>query len=190
MSKINYIPIHTIGYGQRTVQALIALLKAHQIAYLIDVRSKPFSRYQPDFNRRTLDAYLQDASIRYVFMGDTLGGLPDDPICYSNGKVDYEKVKEQSFFKRGIGRIQKAFEQQQRVALMCSESKPETCHRSKLLGAALDTLDIPLAHIDEQGKLRTQAEVMQRLTSGQLSLFGEHSFTSRKRYKLDEGLDE
>lgn len=186
MSDDSLVPIYTVGYGKRTVQELIALLQQHDIAFLIDVRSKPFSRYQPDFNRRTLDAYLRDANIRYVFMGDTLGGLPDDPACYTDGKVDYEKVKQQPFYQAGIGRIQAAFQQQRRVVLMCSEGKPEMCHRTKLLSATLTSLNIPIAHIDEQAIIRTQPEVMHRLTAGQLTLFGEHTFTSRKRYQHDD----
>ncbi|MCB0160946.1 MAG: hypothetical protein KDD83_22590, partial [Caldilineaceae bacterium] len=70
--------------------------------------------------------------------------------------------------------------------LMCSEGKPETCHRSKLIGKTLDEEGIPVAHIDETDTLRTQAEIIFRLTDGQLSLFGGHDFTSRKRYAQDE----
>ena len=185
MDHKQIIPIYTVGYGKRTIRELIAVLQQYQIAFLIDVRSKPYSRYQPDFNQRTLNAYLQADGIRYLFMGDVLGGLPDDAACYSDGKVDYEKVKAAAFYQGGIGRIQTAFQQQHRIALMCSEGKPETCHRSKLIGASLAAQNIPVAHIDENAQLQTQADIMHRLTAGQLSLFGEHTFTSRKRYQSD-----
>lgn len=179
---IQQTPIFTIGYGKRSVYELIAALQKFEIAFLIDVRTNPFSRYKPDFNDRTLDIYLREAGIRYVPMGDSLGGLPKDVACYTDGKVDYAKVREQAFFQAGIGRIAIAFQQQQRVVLMCSEGKPEMCHRSKLIGTALTAIEIPVAHIDENDTLRTQAEVMHRLTAGQMSLFGERTFTSRKRY--------
>jgi hypothetical protein len=65
---------------------------------------------------------------------------------------------------------------------MCSEGKPEQCHRSKLIGETLAGLGIPVAHIDEHDQVCSQDEVIQRLTGGQLSLFGDHEFTSRKRY--------
>lgn len=180
------IPIYTIGYGSRSVDELIAVLCQHDIAYLIDVRSAPYSRYKPEFSKNELEIALRDAGIRYLFLGRSLGGRPDDPDCYTDGKVDYDKVKQAHFFQQGIGRIQSAFEQQQRVVLMCSEGKPETCHRSKLIGATLTDLGIPLAHIDENDTLQTQQAVIDRLTGGQLTLFGDHSFTSRKRYRDDE----
>lgn len=178
-------PILTIGYGARTLDEFIAVLKRYQIAFLVDIRSAPYSRYKPEFSRPALEKALERQGIRYVYMGDTLGGQPDDPDCYVNDKVVYERVKDKPFFQRGIVRLSKAFEQQQRVVLMCSEGKPESCHRSKLIGVVLDELGIPVAHIDENDELKTQEEIILRLTGGQLSLFGSPAFTSRKRYQKE-----
>ncbi|MCA9996556.1 MAG: DUF488 domain-containing protein [Anaerolineales bacterium] len=180
------IPIYTIGYGSRSVADFTAVLRQHHIAYLIDIRSAPYSRYKPEFGKEALQGALQAEGIRYIFMGDTLGGRPSDPSCYIEGKVDYEKVKQTDFYQAGIGRIQTAFQQQHAVVLMCSEGKPETCHRSKLIGATLTQLEIPVAHIDENDEVVGQTAVINRLTGGQLSLFGEHTFTSRKRYEEAE----
>ncbi len=69
---------------------------------------------------------------------------------------------------------------------MCSEGKPEECHRSKLIGVTLTDGEIPVIHIDENDALRSQAEIIDRLTGGQLSLFGEPTFRSRKRYPRSE----
>ena len=105
-------PIYTIGYGSRSIEQFIETLQQHDIAYLIDVRSTPYSRYKPEFSKEALAAELQRHRIRYVFMGDTLGGHPDDEDCYDeNGQVDYEKVKENEIYQRGIERIQNAFDQ-------------------------------------------------------------------------------
>ena len=180
------IPIYTIGYGSRSLADFTAVLQQHHIAYLIDIRSAPYSRYKPEFGKESLPEALQAAGIRYVFMGDSLGGRPSDPSCYTEGKVDYEKVKQTGFYQAGIGRLQSAFQQQHSVVLMCSEGKPETCHRSKLIGATLNQLEIPVAHIDENDAVVGQTAVINRLTAGQLSLFGEHTFTSRKRYEEAE----
>ena len=185
MKKISaQIPIYTIGYGSRTIEQFIGVLQQHEIAYLIDVRSTPFSRYKPEFSKETLAAELQRYRIRYVFMGDTLGGRPDDESCYDEkGQVDYEKVKNIKSYRRGIERLQTAFDQQQCIALMCSEGKPEECHRSKLIGISLDAQDIPMIHIDENDEQQTQENVIERLTGGQLRLFGEDTFHSRKGYR-------
>ena len=120
-------------------------------------------------------------------MGDTLGGQPRDPDCYTDGKVDYEKVRRQPFFQSGLERLRKAHERRLRAALMCSEGRPEQCHRSKMIGEALAAAGIPVRHIDEDGQLLTQAQVMDRLTGGQFDLFGGPALTSRKRYGPGEG---
>ena len=80
------IPIYTIGYGNRSIAELIEVLHQHAIAYLIDVRSAPYSRYKPEFSKALLANELEQHSIRYVFMGDALGGRPDDETCYVNGE--------------------------------------------------------------------------------------------------------
>lgn len=176
------IPIYTIGYGERTVAALVAVLQRYQIDYLVDVRTAPYSRYKPEFSKAELSAALRQAGFKYLFMGDQLGGRPIDPACYTDGKVDYDKVQATAAYQQGIERLRSAFAQQQRIALMCSEGKPEQCHRSKLIGATLGKVGIPLVHIDETDKPQSQEQVIARLTAGQLSLFGDHSFQSRKRY--------
>ena len=158
----NLIPIYTIGYGSRPLEAFTAVLQHHQIAYLIDIRSAPYSRHKPEFSKDALRAALQAEGIRYIFMGHTLGGRPNHPGCYVNGSVDYAKVKEMDFYQEGIGRLQTAFQQQQRVAIMCSEEKPEHCHRTLLVGASLTELAIPLAHIDETDEIVTQTAVLNR----------------------------
>ena len=178
------VTIYTIGYGSRSVDEFIEVLQEHEIAYLIDVRSAPYSRYKPEFSREPLEAELQRQGVRYVFMGDTLGGQPDDEECYDvNGKVDYERVKKTGRYQFGIKRLQTAVAQKQRVVLMCSEGKPENCHRSKLIGETLQRRNIQITHIDENNELRSQMHIINRLTGGQMQLFGGDAFQSRKRYQ-------
>jgi len=184
-------PIYTIGYGDRDLDHFIAVLEANAIAYLLDVRSAPYSRFKPEFSKDALSKALAAHGIRYVYIGDSLGGRPDDPACYVDGRVDYDKVREKEFFQRGIARVQAAHRQQLRVVLMCSEGKPEQCHRTKLIGETLVAQGMPVVHIDEHDTLITHAAAIQRLTDGQLSLFGQESFASRKRYSTaEEGSDE
>jgi len=179
--------IYTIGHGGRTVETFLELLQQHHIAYLIDVRSQPYSRYQPDFTKQALEYHLNSQDIRYVFMGDKLGGRPEDPACYTDGKVDYELVRVQEFYQAGLERLEDAWRQELGIVLLCSERKPEQCHRSKLIGRSLLDRDIKVAHIDENDAIISQEKVMLRIIGGQPSLFGEdfHQLTSRKRY-MDE----
>ena len=180
-SKTNTIPIYTIGYGSRSIAEFIEVLQQYEIAYLIDVRSVPHSGYKKEFSREPLAKKLEQQGIRYVYMGNLIGGKPDDESCYVNGMVDYEKVKETEFYRRGIERLHAAFSQQQRVALMCSEGKPEHCHRTKLISTTLTDEDLPVVHIDENSEEMTQEAVIERITGGQMNLFGEDTFYSRKK---------
>jgi uncharacterized protein (DUF488 family) len=187
---LDRVPIFTIGYGAREIDAFIAALQQQRIEFLLDVRSRPYSRYKPDFSKDALESHLRRAGIRYVFLGDTLGGRPADPTCYdADGKVDYAQVEQRAFYREGLDRVARAYEQGRRVALMCSEGKPEACHRSKLIGKSLTQRGIPVAHIDEHNELISQEEVLPRLTGGQLSFFGDDMLPagSRKRYERPAG---
>lgn len=188
-STMPVTPIYTIGYGARQLDEFLAVLHERQIQYLLDVRTSPYSRYKPEFSKQALQAFLENNGIRYLFLGETLGGQPKAANCYTDGKVDYDKLAQQPFFREGIERLHTASHQGQQVVLMCSEGKPETCHRSKLIGKVLAAEGVEVLHIDEQNDLRTQQEVILRLTGGQPSLFGDEffSFTSRKRYRDEDG---
>ncbi|MGZ6365218.1 MAG: DUF488 domain-containing protein, partial [Ktedonobacteraceae bacterium] len=93
------IPIYTIGYGNRSIEDFVKLLKKFDIKFLVDIRSQPYSRFNTDFSKDELEKSLKQHSIRYIFMGNTLGGRPKDNSCYVDGKVDYAKVREKSFYQ-------------------------------------------------------------------------------------------
>jgi uncharacterized protein (DUF488 family) len=184
------VPLFTIGYGARSLDAFLAVLKANDIAYILDIRSAPYSRFKPEFSKNALEAAAKAAGFTYVYMGDTLGGQPQDPTCYEDGKVVYDRVKERPFFREGIARLRRASERSLRVALMCSEGKPEQCHRTVLIGQALVDLGIGVSHIDENDCLIGQDEALGRRTGGQLSLLDDPEFKSRKRYKKKTDVEE
>lgn len=178
--------IYSIGHGNKTFDRFLTELKSFGIEFVIDVRTKPYSQYNPQFNREILDSELGSNEVKYVYMGDCLGGLPADQTCYTDGKVDYEKVSKRPFFQEGLERLRTAHRKKFNVAIMCSESKPEGCHRSKLIGQQLRKNDISVIHILEVGKAIDQEELLKELTSGMgpVDLFGnEVGFTSRNRYR-------
>lgn len=178
-------PIFTIGHGNKTLEIFIEELRSFQIAYLLDIRSSPYSKWHSHFNCGELEISLKSQGIKYVYLGDDLGGLPKDSSCYENGKVIYDKIRDKDFFKRGIGRLANAYTQRLRVALMCSESKPCECHRSKLIGEELLESNMEIVHIVGVNQIQPQEEVMLEVTGGYggEDLFGEVSLTSRKSYQ-------
>lgn len=184
------ILILTVGYGGRKLEDLIALLKQYEVTHVVDVRSAPHSKFAPEFNRDALENSLRKYRIGYLYLGKELGGRPDCPDCYdSDGVVLYEQVRKQEFFHRGIQQLlQCASVPGRKLCLLCSERKPEECHRSKLIGDALSQISDPkplqILHISEDGQLIEQSEVMKRVDNGQLNLFVESHQVSRKSYPM------
>lgn len=180
-------PLFSIGHGNRKPEDLIKLLKDYGIQFLLDLRSVPYSKFSPEFNREMWKKQLEENGIRYVFVGENLGGRPADRTCYDDdNKVNYEKIRTKEFFKEGIKRLQSAYEKNIPVVMMCSESNPCDCHRSKLIGRVLLELNVPILHIDEKGKLKSQIMVINELNKGKsdIDLFGESdNVTSRKSYE-------
>ena len=176
--------LYSIGHGNKTFEEFEEELRSFNIQYLIDVRSKPYSKWNPSFNQDMLKYLLKESGFIYVYMGDTIGGMPSDSSCYTDGHIDYAKVKEKEFFKEGFTRLLTAAEKELSVAIMCSESEPDKCHRSKLIGQELMKYGISLNHIVGVEKIQSQETVMAKLTKGlgTMTLFGEETFVSRKAY--------
>src|SRR5258708_269343 len=116
--------------------ALFIFLQGHPSCVALS-SSQPYSRFHPHYSKAALEARLKREGLRYVFMGDTLGGRPQDTTCYVNGKVDYTILRAKPFYQQGIQRLRNAWEKQTLMVLMCSEQKPHECHRSKLIGNTL-----------------------------------------------------
>lgn len=177
-------PILTIGYGLRPVEEIVRLLRSNGVKYVGDVRSVPFSRRRPDFSRAAFEKTLRDHQIRYVFLGDTLGGRPGDPSCYSeDGHVDYDRCRLNASFIAGIERVVTAYREGHALALLCSEARPEDCHRSKLLAEMLVARGVPVSHVDEIGELVEHGEIAAKSRGPQMSLVADGLGRSRRAYR-------
>jgi uncharacterized protein (DUF488 family) len=179
--------IHTIGYGARSIEEFVAAVLAVEAQYVVDVRSAPYSKFKPEFSRDALIARLAQSDVHYVFMGDALGGRPDDPDCYGqDGRVDYERCRLRPTFIEGLESLEAGWDADQRIVLMCSEGKPEECHRTKLIAEELVAIGVPVLHIDQHGESRSHDAIMALITDGQATLFGNHAAaaTSRKQHRV------
>ena len=157
--------IYTIGHSNHPIERLLALLQQHHIEALADVRSNPYSRFNPQFNREKLQASLAEADIRYVFLGEELGARSKDPACYDeSGRVSYTKLAATSLFRHGIQRLQSGM-QQHRIAIMCAERDPLECHRTILVTRELEKAAIPVTHILHDGSLESNRSAMARLAA-------------------------
>ncbi|OFX47161.1 MAG: hypothetical protein A2046_01660 [Bacteroidetes bacterium GWA2_30_7] len=186
--------IYSIGHANREFDDFISLLKTYEIEYLIDVRSSPYSKMFPVYNKEPFSNLLKQNGFTYVYLGDTLGGLPKDSSCYieytdknneDSRKIDYSKIEKKDFFKKGLERLKIANEKGLKVAVMCSELNPEECHRSKLIGLVLLKKGIIIQHINKFGKLIDQNEVNVLINKGKspINLWGEIDMTSKRKVK-------
>src|SRR5262245_18069055 len=97
--------IYTIGHSTLSLRAFLSALKANGVSAVADVRSVPYSRVNPAFNRDPLKRELNACGLRYVFLGKELGGRPTDPSCYENGRASYSKMAETEVFRAGLDRV-------------------------------------------------------------------------------------
>jgi len=154
--------LYTVGHSTHPLEKLLALLERHEISAVADVRSHPYSRMNPQFNRDPLKAALKKAGIAYVFLGKELGARSEDRRCYVDGKVQYSLLAKTDLFQEGLARIVQGMTTH-RVALMCAEKDPLTCHRTILVCRHLVAQGVQVQHILEDGGLEGHDEALGRL---------------------------
>jgi len=133
----------TIGHSNHSLAKFIRLLEDNGVMTLVDVRTAPYSRHNPQFNRESLEAALSQNNIQYAYAGKYLGGRPSDPACYKSRtlpgegadylhEVDYPEVMKRDWFIKGIERLLEMADEQT-TAVLCSEEDPAQCHRHHLI---------------------------------------------------------
>ena len=157
--------ILTIGHSTHREEQFIGLLLAHGVTAVADVRSTPFSRRNPQFNRDRLREALKRSGIEYVFLGRELGARSDDDACYRDGKVQYALLAKTAPFQAGIGRIIEG-SRTYRIALLCAEHDPLNCHRTILVARHLAAAGAKISHILRDGSIETHEEALERLAAG------------------------
>jgi uncharacterized protein (DUF488 family) len=168
--------IYTIGHSNQTEAEFLTLLGQHGIKMVIDVRSAPYSRFSPHFNRDNVRPFLREAGIQYTFAGEKLGGRPNDPTCYVHhripepganylAEVDYLAVEERPWYQEGIARLLE-LAAKQRVAIMCSEENPDSCHRHHLIARTLLNRSVKVLHIRQDGVAAPATIALQQTALG------------------------
>jgi len=150
LAKEQGLTVFTIGHSTRTLEEFTQLLKTYGVTLLVDVRTVPRSRHNPQFNKEALPVSLKPEGVRYVHMPE-IGGLRRPKrdsvnLAWRNmsfrGYADYMQTKE---FTDNLLKIV-ALARENCLALMCAEALPWRCHRS-LISDALVVRHVKVQHI-------------------------------------------
>ena len=169
--------LFSIGHSNHPLEAFLGLLKMHSIEILVDARSYPYSKYAPHFASPSLSEAVAEVGAKYLFMGDELGGRPQEDEFYDDeGHVLYSRLSQSQNFLEGIQRLEEEMKRHC-VAILCSEEDPSCCHRRLLVGRVLAERGIALKHIRGDGRIQMDSEIVdkgpQDRDKGQASLFHE-----------------
>ncbi|MGC1377877.1 MAG: DUF488 domain-containing protein [Anaerolineales bacterium] len=164
--------LFTIGHSAHSLDKLIHLLDENGVMTLVDVRTAPASRFQPQFNKANLEHLLPQHNIEYAFAGKYLGGRPSDATCYKKRvlppadanylhEVDYPEVMKRDWFIKGIERLLEMADEQT-TAIMCSEEDPALCHRHHLIAKYIlrEHPEVKVQHIRGDGVVFSAASLL------------------------------
>lgn len=175
--------IWTIGHSNHELSRFLELLCTHEIQVVVDVRTAPYSRYSPQFNRDVLDARTRGAGIRYLYLGRELGGRPEGSEFYDeDGHVLYGRLAASSLFLAGVERLL-SDASKLRCAMVCSEENPAVCHRHLLVARVLMERGVAVMNIRGDGRIETFEDVeteAKKAEGWRETLFGEEAPTEWK----------
>lgn len=155
--------LFTIGHSNLDFSQFVHLLSGSGIQLVADVRSRPQSSRFPQFTQPGFQKLLEAEGISYLFLGEELGGRPDDPDAYQlNGLVDYRARRKSYAFGAGLEQVLKEL-QHRSIALMCAEEDPLECHRFLMISPELVKVGIQPFHIRKSSLVETQEMIENRL---------------------------
>ena len=187
----SYLPLFTVGHSNLDCLPFVQLLKDRSVDLLIDVRSQPRSGRFPQFSQPGFDKMIEDAGIGYLFLGEELGGRPDDPDAYrQDGVVDYRARRKSYAFQAGVERVLNEL-QRASCALLCAEEDPLECHRFPMICPEFVRMGIRPLHIRKGSKTESQEDAENRLlsTDGFAGAATDTLFPQSRTDALEEAYD-
>lgn len=156
--------IFTIGHSNYTIERFISFLKVNGISCIVDVRSTPYSKFTPQFNKEELKKVLKLNGIVYIHMGEEFGARRENRELYTqDGYLDFEKTRKDDAFLKGVDRVTEGYNKGFRIALMCTEKDPFDCHRCIMVGKGLKDNGFEVKHILPNNVISNQNQIEQRL---------------------------
>lgn len=152
--------LFTVGHSTYEIDYFINLLKTYEINCIVDVRSTPYSKYSTQYNKDAIKMSLKSNNISYIYMGTEFGARRSSKDLYTReGYVDFERVKHDQDFKAGIERIKVGLKKGYNIAFMCTEKRPDECHRCILVGRNFKDLGYEVINIINESEYKSQEEI-------------------------------
>jgi len=156
--------IYTIGHSNHDIDFFLELLQSQEINCVVDVRSIPASKYNPQFNQKPLSAFLKNKEITYMHFGEEFGARQtDEKLLDENGCVNFVWFRKTRAFQDGVERIDMGVDKGFKIALMCSEGNPLECHRFSMISGYLEEIGMTVQHILKDKTLLSNEEFEQQL---------------------------
>jgi len=156
--------LYTIGHSKHSKQYFLKLLRLNMINCIVDVRSTPFSKFSPQFNKDELKQFLNNSGVYYIHMGEEFGARQKDKKLYTTeGYLDFEKTAKSKQFIKGVDRISKGIDKGLKIAFMCTEKDPIDCHRNILVANEFYKNNYNIENILENGNHEDQKHLEKRL---------------------------
>jgi uncharacterized protein (DUF488 family) len=153
------VTLYTLGHSRHPIEKFIDLARGHGIDVIVDVRGQPYSRFNPQFNRERFEKSLANGGIGYVWMGDRLSGRPKDPKFRGpDSQVLWNALMRSPGVREGIAEVLD-LAGESRLALVCAEENPLTCHRRILLTPPLTEQGAEVLHIRGDGRVEAEASL-------------------------------
>jgi len=185
MDRPDRLHCYTIGHAKYPLDVFLYFLGCFGINCVVDVRSVPYSRSNPQYNRENLQDALHGHHIEYKSRGDRLGGRYTSPnLLFPDGTVNYKKVSELPAFQEGIVELISLLQRGKRIALMCSEKEPARCHRFALVARHLQKRGVVVEHIRPGITTQSHQDLEQELMHAYLAA-GQTTITDSSPDALD-----
>ena len=144
--------VFTIGHSNHLFSKFLELIQTKNINILVDVRSSPYSKYSPHFNKKPLQKALEINNIKYVYLGNKIGGKPRDKKFYHDDKLVYHRLEKDEKYQEGLKELLMLCEDNL-IVIMCSEEDPYRCHRHHLISQSLLKNGYNIIHLRGDGNL-------------------------------------
>lgn len=149
--------LYTIGHSNHDLDYFLSLLKKQSIELLVDVRSAPYSKHAPHFNKQNQKNSLESNFIDYFYLGNQIGGRPSNKSYYDGEKVLYSLFEKDKKYLDGINILIRLIKKKKTV-IMCTEENPLKCHRHMLITQTLLKKGFSIYHIRGNGEIQEVEE--------------------------------